>query len=206
MLAFPAEVLNHLDEGLYLFIPEIFARDSQASAAQEMLAYLFTWTPWSTFVRPSRNSPYCSLYRYMVELSSDIIHVFDSKTIERFDTASGPFGRTQRKQFANFKLVGKTEQETDILFDSTEPIPVGMDINVDSGPQKKVALQPVTSACCMLKMEAQPRRWTEEQDYEELHISQLNGRLQELVLDHSVTFRRCEINKLCSFHFHLAPL
>lgn len=205
MLAFPVEILKHLDEGLYLFVPEIFAKDCNKdcskdcpAATQETLAYLFTWTPWSTFVRPTRNSPYCSLYRYMVELASDIVHVFDAKAIEKFDTASRPFGRTQRKQFANFKLVGKTEQETDIHFDGTEPAPVGMDIDLDSGPQIKVALQPVTSACCMLKMASLPPQRMRMRDDRVCYIQDLGGLFQELMLHHSVTFERYGFDNFCA--------
>lgn len=155
VVAFPVELLGHLTEGLYLFIPDMPTADDPPTSALEAVAYLFTWTTWSTFSNPSRNSPYCSLYRYMVELASVVLHVFDSKTVEHFDAASRPFGRTQRKPFANFKLVGKTEQECDIHFDKTEPDPIGMAMDFSTRSHSQALLQPITSACCVFKVRAQ---------------------------------------------------
>eukprot|EP00884_Botryococcus_braunii_P007508 jgi/Botrbrau1/16759/Bobra.0269s0003.4 len=185
--AFPAEVIPLLSEGLYLFLPTI----PQTLDGCEALAYLFIWTPGSTFIKATRNSPYCSLYRYMLELASDVVHIFDVSTLEGFEADIRPFGRSQRKQFASFKLVGKTEQETDIFFDSSEPVPLGMDMKQLWQPGvTAVDIQAVKSNCCILAAHPRPSVTKQKEERLCMFLSELKDQIRFLVREHSLEFGR----------------
>jgi hypothetical protein len=186
VLTFPPEVIPHLSEGLYLFVPHVH----KSQPASEAIAYLFIWTPESTFVNATRNSPYCSLYRYMLELASDVIHVFDATALANFDTGVRPFGRAKRKQFVSCKLVGKTEAETDIHFDSSEPTPCGMELTWPKQTGEKAQLAPAKLNCCFLI--ATPRPPTQLQKPEKLSIFlfELKEQLHILFEQYSLVFAR----------------
>jgi hypothetical protein len=173
---------------LYLFLPTI---PPQTLDTREALAYLFIWTPGSTFIKATKNSPYCSLYRYMLELASDVVHIFDVSTLEEFEADIRPFGRSQRKQFASFKLVGKTEQETDICFDSSEPVPLGMDLKQLWQPGvTAVDVQAVKSYCCILAAHPRPSVKKQKEEHTCIFISELKDQIRFLVREHSLGFGR----------------
>lgn len=191
MPAFPAEAIPLLSEGLFLFIPTTPSQTLQGFMLCEAPAYLFIWTPASTFLKPTRNSPYCSLYRYLLELASDVLHIFDADTLGKFEAGTRPFGRSQRKQFASYKLVGKTEQETDIKFDASEPVPLGMDLKHFGNPDAKLLqVQAVKSNCCILAIQPCPPKQKQKADKMSLHHTELKQQLLALARDYSLTFAR----------------
>lgn len=75
-----------LEEGLYVWTP------GGASGRPGEEAYLIVWPGLHTFSpKPSRSAAYCSTFRYAVELSHDVLVLFDEVTMAGFDPRMYPF-------------------------------------------------------------------------------------------------------------------